>query len=81
MEKVFPFSKKQFINFMVQNFFMTEGQYLEDLSRKLDEQTKNHTPAESLKIFVRLGIYDEQGNVVNGREALVWHLDRAASRQ
>ena len=60
---------------------MTEGQYLEDLSRKLDEQTKNHTPAESLKIFIRLGIYDEQGKVVKGREALVWHLERAASRQ
>ena len=58
---------------------MTTEEYEEYILKRMEESSKNRTPEESRQILVRLGILDEEGNIVPGREALVWHLQNCAA--
>jgi protocatechuate 3,4-dioxygenase beta subunit len=53
---------------------MTTEEYVDYMIMRMEESSKKRTPEESRQIFVRLGILDEEGNAMPGREALVWHL-------
>ncbi len=54
---------------------MTSREYVDNFIKRMEEDTTIPTPEEARQTFVKLGILDEEGNIVPGREALVWHLD------
>lgn len=63
------------IKFLPMDINTNMDEYLEMVSKRLEEESKNRTPEESLRIFVKLGILDEEGNVMEGYEGLVWYFD------
>lgn len=51
-----------------------EEEYWRTFDERMDEQSRNRTPEESRQLFYELGILDENGEIVEGREALVQDL-------
>lgn len=60
---------------------MTSEEYTENFIKRMREDTRIPTPEEALQTFVELGILDADGNIMPGREALVWHLLNAKTNK